>query len=366
MKVLQIINGEFYSGAERVQDLLALNLPELGYEMGFVCVKPGRFPGQRVAKSVPMHLVPMRSRFDLICARRVARIVRENGYHLIHTHSPRAALVGNIAARLVGVPMVHHVHSPTSRDTENAVRNKINSIIENLSLVGVARLIPVSKSLEAHLLSHQVKDYRIRMVPNGVPTPGPLPTRMAPTEDWVLGCVALFRPRKGLEILLKAVSHLCSLGKSVRLRIVGPFETPEYESSIKSLAIQLNLGSRIDWIGFTEDVNSEMARMDLFVLPSLFGEGMPMVVLEAMSMGVPVVASNVEGIPEVVQQGISGITVTPDNFRLLAEGLRSVIDNPKAWSSMRTLAYRRQVEKYSATSMARGVAEVYRGVLAND
>jgi glycosyltransferase involved in cell wall biosynthesis len=363
VKVLQLINGEFYSGAERVQDLLALNLEGLGFEVGFACVKPGRFPSERASKSASLHLVQMRSRFDLRCVKLVAQLVRQNRYQLIHTHSPRAALIGNLAARLVRVPMVHHVHSPTSRDTESALRNNINSFIERMSLIGVSRLIPVSRSLETHLNLQSFEAKKICMVANGVPTPGPLPSRPVPQGEWVIGSVALFRPRKGLETLLQAFAKL-RVDKRVRLRAVGPFETPEYEESIHRLANELRVSDAIDWVGFTDDVNGQMAQMDLFVLPSLFGEGMPMVILEAMAMGVPVVASSVEGIPEVIESEESGLIFPPGDSDALASALCSTIENTVLWTRMRERAYQLQVEKYSAKSMAQGVAEVYRGVLA--
>ena len=261
--------------------------------------------------------------------------------------------------------MVHHVHSPTSRDTEDAFRNYINALIENLSLNGASRLISVSKSLEEHLRKQRFDAHKIRVVANGVPTPGPLPNRATPKADWLIGCVALFRPRKGLEVLLRAISRVRAEGKSVRLRAVGPFETPEYETHIRTLVDSLNIGENIDWIGFTEDVNAEMRRMDLFVLPSLFGEGMPMVILEAMAMGVPVVASRVEGIPEVIEPDRTGVIVPPNDSYALAKGIISIMERPEAWSSIRSRAYELQVDKYSAKSMARGVAEVYRQILKN-
>ncbi len=91
-RVMHVINGEHYAGAERVQDLLALRLGEFGYEVGFACLKPGRFVGQRRSQSAPLYELPMRSRLDLRPARRLARLVRAYGYQLIHTHTPRAAL----------------------------------------------------------------------------------------------------------------------------------------------------------------------------------------------------------------------------------------------------------------------------------
>lgn len=366
MRILQVINGEFYSGAERVQDLLACNLKSFDFEVDFACIKPGRFPGERRAKEALLHLIPMRSRFDLHIGFRLAEIVRKHGYRLIHTHSPRAALVGNLAARFSGVPMIHHVHSPTSRDTENAWRNRVNSTVEDLSLLGVSHLIPVSRSLERHLLDRRFNHERLSLVANGVPTPGPLPARELPGEVWTIGSVALFRPRKGLEVLLEALSRLAKAGTALRLRAVGPFETAEYERTILALADRLQISDLIEWVGFTSDVNAELSRMDLFVLPSLFGEGMPMVLLEAMAMGVPVVASNVEGIPEVIEDGRSGLVVPPNDAETLARVLGRTIGDVHTWELLRLAAYERQVKLFSAESMSRGVAQVYRKVLSHE
>ncbi|MEW5788598.1 MAG: glycosyltransferase [Pseudomonadota bacterium] len=363
MRILHVINGELYSGAERVQDLLALGLHDLGFEVGFACIKPDKFPERRMAKDAPLHLVPMNSRFDLACGLKLARIVRQEGYRLVHTHTPRAALVGRVASLLAGVPMVHHVHSPTSRDTEDAMRNRINTLMEGISLTGVAKLIPVSQSLDAYLRGEGYGPDKIRMVANGVPTPGPLPERAPPGGEWVIGSVALFRPRKGIEVLMEAVATLRKQGRAVRLRAVGPFETQEYEATILALADRLGIREAIDWTGFTRDVNAEFARMDAFVLPSLFGEGMPMVILEAMAMGVPVAASDVEGIPEVLEHGRSGLVVPAADAASLASALADLMDGRHDWKSMREAAYAAQRSRFSDRSMAEGVAKVYREVL---
>src|SRR5690348_598010 len=86
---LHLVNGEHYSGAERVQDLLAKQLPRFGCEVGFVCVKPERFPNARETKTAPLVEMPMRSRFDLRVVKRIANIVRSEDYDLIHAHTPR-------------------------------------------------------------------------------------------------------------------------------------------------------------------------------------------------------------------------------------------------------------------------------------
>lgn len=362
MRVIHVINGELYSGAERVQDLLALGLKQLGYEVGFACLKPDKFPVQRVAKDAPLHLVPMKSRFDIRSGLALASIIQRGGYKAIHTHTPRAALVGRIAALRTDVPMIHHVHSPTARDTEHPWRNQLNALIEHWSLRRASRLIPVSKSLERYLIDDGFDAKQICMVPNGVPALGPLPDRTPPEYEWIIGSIALFRPRKGLEILIEAIGHLRSYGRRARLRAVGPFVSPNYEASVKCLAERLGVSDAIDWVGFTDDVNSQYAQMDVFVLPSLYGEGMPMVILEAMAAGVPVIASDVEGTPEVLQHGRSGVIVPPNDALALATALDAFMDRAYDWHAMRHSAWERQRTMFSDHSMVQGVAAVYEQV----
>jgi glycosyltransferase involved in cell wall biosynthesis len=358
IKIMHVITGEFFSGAERVQDVLALRLPDYGYEVGFACVKPVKFPAYRKS-TVPLFEVPMRSKFDLASAWKIAHIVKQEGYALLHTHTPRAVMIGRIAAWLTGVPLVHHVHSPTTRDTESIWRNRQNAIVERLSLTGVARLIPVSKSLEGYLRKQGWPQARISMVANGVVTPGALPDRPKPSVEWVIGSVALFRPRKGMEVLIQALADLRQMGYAVRLRAVGPFETIEYEKTIKEMTVRLGVADAIDWIGFAQDVDAEFVKMDVMVLPSLFGEGMPMVILEAMAVGVPVMASDVEGIPEVLEHGRTGLVVPAGNAKQLAIVLTELMNNKYDWRIMREEAYRLQVANFSDHSMAQGVARIY-------
>ena len=100
------------------------------------------------------------------------------------------------------------------------------------------------------------------------------------------------------------------------------------------------------------------------MLPSLFGEGLPMVVLEAMAAGVPVVASRVEGVPEAVVHRETGLLVEPDSVSQLASAIRQFIDGEVDYAAMSRNGRERHAERFSDVAMARNVADVYRDVLA--
>ncbi len=359
-RVLHVINGEHYSGAERVQDLLAQGLPSCGFEVSFACVKPDRFAEARHYQQATLYETPMRGRFDWQCGRELAKLIRREDFALVHAHTPRSLLAGAIAAREAGVPLVYHVHSPTGHDSTRRLQNFINARMERWLLRRAAKLIAVSPSLAELMIRQGFAPERVVYVPNGVPAVKAV-IRHRPTTTWTLGMAALFRPRKGIEILLHSLALLRTQGHDVRLRAIGPFETPAYEREVHALVAQLNIADAIDWTGFMSDVHAELRQVDLFVLPSLFGEGLPMVVLEAMAAGLPVVASNVEGIPAAIRDGVDGLLVAANNPEKLATAIAEIIKPASShdYAAMCNNVRERHAEHFSATVMAANVARVY-------
>jgi glycosyltransferase involved in cell wall biosynthesis len=361
--VLHVINGEHYAGAERVQDLLAERLPAQGFTVGFACLKPDRFPEARRSRSTPLYRLPMGSRFDLRVVRQLTQIIRAEGYQLVHAHTPRSALIARLAARAARVPMVYHVHSPSWHDSTRRWQDRANALLERFTLRGPVALIAVSESLARQMADRGFDRHRIAVVHNGVPRVEPAPDRTPPTDRWRLGAVALWRPRKGIEVLLDALAALVAERLPVSLRVVGPFETRAYQLELQQRAARLGLDSHVEWVGFRSDVLAELATMDLFVLPSLFGEGLPMVMLEAMSAGVPVVASRVDGIAEAIADRDDGLLAIPGDAGDLARAIRQVVAGQLDWSQLRTRALARQARDFSAESMSAGVAAVYHALL---
>ena len=294
VNVLHVINGEHFSGAERVQDLLALRLPEEGFAADFAALKPGQF-GKARRSTTRLTQLPMRGRIDYKVVGQLKNLVRKYDFKILHAHTPRTAPVTAVVARSLNVPWVYHVHSPVSRDSGRSWQNRINGWVETFSIRSAARVIVVSPSLVPYMEDRGVPAARLVCVPNGVPAFKRRRQELTTSGELIIGMVALFRPRKGTEVLLEALANVVSHGHGVRLRIIGGFETADYETRIRQLVSHLGVEAHVEFTGFTTDVTRELAGLDLMVLPSLYGEGLPMVVLEAMAAGVPIIASRVGG-----------------------------------------------------------------------
>jgi glycosyltransferase involved in cell wall biosynthesis len=364
LRVLHLVNGEHYAGAERVQDLLALRLPEFDVDVTLACVKPGVFARSRRSQATLLINLPMRGRFDVRPAWRLAKIIRAQRFDLIHTHTPRTALIGQMAARLAGVPMVHHVHGQTATEVGRGWMAWLAAQTERRSICRAAAVIAVSSSAAEYIHVWGVPKNRIQIVPNGVPAGLHLFDRPAPSGEWTIGTIALFRPRKGLEVLLEAVAELERRKILIRLRAIGGFESPQYQEQVRQLAVQLGIAERTEWLGFRRDVETQLDALDLMILPSLLPEGMPMVVLEAMAAGVPPIGSRVPGIADVITHGQNGLLTEPANPVALADAVESVVLGEVEWCGLRRHAIATHAEKYSDHAMAEGVAEIYRRVLS--
>ena len=146
----------------------------------------------------------MRGRGDLRPAWKLARLIREGNFDLLHTHTPRAALIGRIAAGMARVPMIHHVHGQTATEVRGRWWTRLMARVEHSGIGRAAAVIAVSQTAARYMAAHGVKESRLRVVPNGVPARGALPRRQPPRDEWTIGMIALQRPRKGLETVLEA------------------------------------------------------------------------------------------------------------------------------------------------------------------
>lgn len=364
LSVLHLINGEHFSGAERVQQLLGKRLPEYGVSIDFACLKPGKFLQMCDLPSDSLFSVHMKGRLDRDVVCRVANLARAGDYDLLHAHTPRSAMIASRVSKMLLIPWIYHVHSPTARDSSRSFLNRINDWIERWSLRNCSKIITVSRSLRREFLVRGIERTRLACIPNGVPILSPIDaTARLGQKTWKLGMIALFRPRKGLEVLLEALSQWPADGPKVELDVIGGFETETYEHEMRRLVERFKLQSVVSFSGFTKDVAGRLASLDAMILPSLYGEGMPMVVLEALAAAVPVIATRVEGTPEVVRDGVEGYLAEPRDVESLRKAILRFTSDRQVWAQLSSRALARHRDRYSDLQMAKATAAVYRRLI---
>jgi len=139
----------------------------------------------------------------------------------------------------------------------------------------------------------------------------------------IIFCAARLAPEKGIEFLLEAFKSISAKHTSIRLRIAGDGSV---RSALETMAQELGIFSHVDFLGQLPEkqITEELRNSDLFVLPSL-AEGLPVSLMEAMATGVPVVATNIGGISELIESGLSGLLVAPTDALALADAILSMI-----------------------------------------
>ena len=359
LRVLHVVNGEYYAGAERVQDLLAQHSSEFGIEAGFACVKADQFPHKRSCQEAPLEAYELKHPWHFAAIKKIAAMAMLCGYDILHAHTPRSGWAALSAGKLAGRPVVYTVHDVFLGQKGNAVRNAFNLYtIQRLKNADfVTTVSPESTRLAERLGLGKSR----RMILNGVPGAVNFERKM-PKDEWVLGSVGLIRPCKGIEVMIEAVAKLKERNCPVKAIIVGTFYTNEYEQTIMKLVKQLGVESYIEFPGFTSDVPSFLKKFDLFVMPSVGPEGLPMVLLEAMAHGLPMIGSNVPGVSDTILDGVDGLIYQNRDHGALADCVEKFVGGNVDWGTMSQAARKRHDREFSARRMAAEFAEVYRSV----
>ena len=302
--------------------------------------------------------VAMRAAWDVPAILRLARVVRQEKIDVVHTHSSIDAWVGGCAARLCGVPVVR------SRHVSIPIRAGFNPVYTRLA----DRVLTSGEAIRSLMLAGGVRPEAVRAAPAGVDLaefrPGGRSEALLREFGLgrpVLGSIAMFRGSKGHPHLLDAFQRLRPEFPQAQLVLVGDGIRRAW---VEGLARERGLSSAVRFPGFRRDVADLLRFMDCFVLASTRTEGVPQALLQAFATGVPVVASRIGGIPEVVTDEGTGLLVESDSVPALTAAIGRVLDDPDA-SARRTRAARALVEaRFSHARSIDRLLELYAEVLA--
>lgn len=315
-------------------------------------------------------IAPLR---DPLAVARLAAALRKRRIDVIHTHSSKAGMLGRWAAWLAGVPcIVHTVHGWSFNDEQSSAVRRTYVALERLTARITHRLVVVSDADRRRGLELGIgREGQYGLVRSGIDAREyEVPTRdrrqvreelgFAP-GDIVVGTLACLKPQKAPLDVIEAARLAVSRNPRLRFFIAGdgPLR-PAAEALIASAGLE----GRVKLLGWRRDVVDLVHAMDLFLLMSRF-EGLPRAVLQAMAAGVPVVATAVDGTPEVVVDGRTGILVPPGRPDIAAERLVTLSDDPEARSRLASEARERLGAEFDVGNMVRALEDIYLELLSS-
>jgi glycosyltransferase involved in cell wall biosynthesis len=357
-------------GGEAIARQIATHLDRGRFEVSFCATRwePDAEAEPALAElreaGIEFHGLQRGSRFDLRPWRRLVAAARRGGIDILHTHKIGSNVWGALLSPLIGNSVfVAHEHTWSYEGDPQRVLLDRELIARRADA-----FVAVSREDQRRMVEvERVPPAKTRFIANGIP-PFPPPDARRDVraelgigpEQPVVGVVATLRPQKALDVLIEAVPLLRAELPGAVVLIVGGGDVeggPE-EERLHGLARELDLGPALRFLGERHDVPDLVASFDVAALSSDF-EGSPLSVMEYMEAGKPVVATRVGGLPDLVEDGVSGLLVEPRDPPALAAALAEVLGDPERAARMGEAGRRRRREEFSIEATARHIGDLY-------
>ncbi len=367
LRVLIALSELRPGGMEKVVALLAEGLNKRKVQVRVVCIqRDGALAVPLKEEKIDVTALNSQKGRDIKAVWNLAVLLKEFRPSIINVHDysslPYVVLSNWLSTR---TPVIFTAHGLLYEGFEN-LRTRYR-----LFSWGVREITAVSEKVAERHRNYLNWKKQIKIIPNGVPYITPTPgirTKIRKTLDTednatVYLSVGNFRPEKGFEDLIKAASILYQHKPNIpwEIWIVGDLSRSSYSNQVIELSRSLGLENRIKFLGFRKDVPHLYQACDAFVLSSK-SEGLPMVILEAMMAGLPIVATKVGGVPKAL--GEYGILVEPQNPVALAQGMENILSNIQQAKQMGELARSRAQKKFSIKKMVDNYIKFYQSTIS--
>lgn len=293
------------------------------------------------------------------CLRRLAATIAELEPSLVHTNSLKADILGGVAAKRAGVPVLWHVRDRIADDylppaVARTFRHMCRWIPDGLIANSFATLRTLGPARHKTWVVHDGT-----LVP---PLPAPAAAR---NGEPVVGLVGRLAPWKGQHIFIQAAATLAAQFPTARFRLIGAalFGEEAYEASLRQQVQQLHLEHAIEFAGFRDDVQSEIAQLDIVVHASTTAEPFGQVVIEGMAAAKPMIATAGGGVLEIVVDGVTGMLVPMSDARALAAAIGTLLSDPARRQAMGIAGRERVLRHFTIQHVARNVERIYRQML---
>jgi glycosyltransferase involved in cell wall biosynthesis len=364
LRVLFLVTSMPVGGAETLLVDLVRRLDRRYFLPEIACLKERGPLGEMLAAELPVHHDLLAHKYDLRIWPRLTQLLRQRQIDAVVTVGAGDKMFwGRLAARRVGVPVVlSALHSTGWPDGIG----RLNRWLTPLSDAFIA----VADSHGAHLIHNErFPAEKVVVIPNGVDTErfAPVPDVLAARHEMAIGpadpvvtIVAALRPEKNHELFLKVAQQVSNQMTNAKFLVVG--DGPRREP-LEQIARELNIADRVRFLGSRSDVPGLLSASDVFALTS-HNEANPVSILEAMSVGRPVVTTNVGSIREVVVDGHNGFLVPPGNGEQLTTRIVGLLEDPIRCQEMGAAARQTVVAGWSVDNMVRNYEHLIAAVFA--
>jgi glycosyltransferase involved in cell wall biosynthesis len=364
-RVLQVITRWVLGGARRVVEALLERLPGLGFDVELLCGPDG--PPPAAARVLPGLAREIRPARDLETLARLARLLADRRPDVVHAHTYKAGVLACLAGRAAGVRAVvftphGHIFAPGASipGVPAGARLELLRQVTRLAQACAHRVTALSEiDLRQQLELRLAPASKYAVVRNGIDVDRfavRSPRRFG--DGPVLGAVGRFEAEKGHAVLLEALPLVRRVRPDARLVLVG---AGGREAALRERAGRADLDGAVVFAG-ERDAAELLGSFDVFVQPSLY-ESQGMALLEAMAAGVPVVASEVGGVPDAVRPGETGLLVRPSDPAALAAAVLRLLERPGEAAAIAERARARVRSDFSSARMAADYARLYRDLL---
>ena len=369
-KVLQIGSGTEYGGGTTYVLILMEAIRRHGGEVHFACT-PGLTLDAVRASGYPVFPVPALQReirpwADLQALAQLVRVIRSGCYDLVHTHTSKGGFLGRLAAKISGVPVIFHTVHGFAFHEENSWKARMLYVtLEKIAARFCDRMIIVNHEDRLKAIDYGVAGPdKVVTIYNGIDTAPfnrvydriKVRRELGVREgEHLVGMVARLAPSKAPLDFVNAADYVLARKPNVRFIMVG--DGP-LRDEINQVIQQLGWNDRIILTGHRTDVPEILAAMDVFVLTTLW-EGLPIALLEAMAVSLPVVATNVRGPREVVQDGETGYLAPPKEPIAIGELILKLLEEDERAREMGRKGRRLIDEVFNATAMTEKTLAVY-------
>jgi glycosyltransferase involved in cell wall biosynthesis len=361
IRVLQLVEDFKLGGQERVIENIFNGLRRDKYIVSLWCIaKGGDLADNFVKQKKDVKILNIKTYHNPLNVVKLAALIRKQKFDIVHTHGYFASTIGRISAFLARTPLIiAHIHTTYwgFKKRHLRIEKALSWVTDNIICCSIAvKKFVVSKE--------KINSKKITTIYNGVHCRTIKNTEVEKKnndqETVSIVIVASLVENKGHKILLEAFAKIVPFYNNVSLSIIG---NGPLKYQLLDKARRLKVNEQTEFLGLIHNVQMVIRNCDIVVLPSVFREGLGMAIIEGMCLAKPVIASNIGGIPELVDNGVNGFLVPPGNVDYLSEKLKILINNRELRNKMGQEGRLKFEKNFDANIMNERIEMLYHSLL---